>query len=531
MAKDREKAPAGSMTATNGPIILAILDGWGIAPPGPGNAIKTANTPNMDRYAAEYPTTHLMAHGRYVGLLPDQEGNSEAGHMNIGAGRVVRQDIVIVSEAIRDRTFFKKMAFKEAVKHARKHKSKVHIMGLLSNGNSAHSCPEHLHALLKFIEDEGVEKVRLHLFTDGRDSKPRSARKILRKLEEHMSERHKISSICGRFYGMDRNKFWDRTEKAYNTIVGGEGLTAPDAHAAVLHGYDRGESDEFIQPTVIVDDKGKPTGKVEDDDVIIFFNLRSDRARQMAKVFIQRDFEKNNKNSFRRKFVPKNMRFVAMSDFGPDLEDMYTAFPSRDVQNSLTAVLSSYRQFYIAESEKYAHVTFFFNGGYADILHGEERMKVPSMDVVRYEEYPEMRAEIIADEVIRRVESGLHDFVALNFANADMTAHSGNMEQAAKAVEIVDTQLGKLAAVALKKGGHLIVTADHGNAESMKDPEDESPVTEHSANPVPFHMVSEKFKRADVGDGMLGDVAPTILDMLDIPKPPEMTGFSLIRSK
>jgi len=517
----------------NAPVVLAILDGWGIGPPGAGNAIRLAKTPRMHSLQRRFPHTKVLAHGRYVGLLPDQEGNSEAGHINIGAGRVVRQDILYVSESIRDGTFFKNLAFVQAVKHARKNHSTVHIMGLLSNGNSAHASPDHLYALLKMMHDEGMPDVRLHLFTDGRDSSPHAAPRLLQRLQENMFEGQRIASIMGRFYGMDRNKWWTRTEQAYNAIVLGEGLAAPDANAAILSGYNRGETDEFLLPTVIVDGNDKPCGKINDEDAIIFFNLRSDRARQLAKTFVQKNFNDKNDNAFKRKRVVKNLVFAAMTDFGPDLDNMLTAFPSRDVENALTNVLGQrgLRQFYVAESEKYAHVTYFFNGGYAEILHNEDRMRVPSQFVPNHYLRPEMRAKEITNEVIRRVKNGSHDFLVLNYANADMVAHSGNVEATTKAVEIVDAHIGELAKAILENKGTLVIVGDHGNAENMLNKKTGEMVTEHSSNPVPFMLINDSLRKAKLGSGMLADVAPTILDIMNIPKPTEMTGFTLIRSR
>lgn len=510
---------------------MAVLDGWGIAPDGSaGNAIRKAKTPNMDAFRKAYPSTELEAHGRYVGLLPHQEGNSEAGHINIGAGRIVRQDIIHVTEAIKDRTFFKNTAFREALKHVKKYDSRVHIMGMLSNGNSAHASPDHLHALLQLMDSEGVKEVYLHLFTDGRDAPPFIATRLLHELEDHMLPNYRIATIMGRFYSMDRNKLWHRTEKAYRAIVCGEGLVAPDAHTAILRGYNRGESDEFILPTVITDKKYRPIGQLRDHDVMFFFNLRSDRARQLAKCFVQPDFEEKNENSFTRHRVPKSTRFVAMTDFGPDLKHMFTAFLSHDVTDGLTETLARTRQFYIAESEKYAHVTYFFNGGYADPLRGEERMRVPSANIPHYDDLPEMRAKIITDEVIRRLNGGLHDFVCMNYANVDMVAHTGDMDATVQAVEYVDAELGRLVEALKKHKGCLVIVSDHGNAERMVNTETGETITEHTVNPVPFMIIGDAFKGKKVSDGILADVAPTILDIMDIPKPELMSGFSLLRS-
>ncbi|MDD5251070.1 MAG: 2,3-bisphosphoglycerate-independent phosphoglycerate mutase [Patescibacteria group bacterium] len=519
-----------SKPARPAPVVLAVLDGWGIAPPANSNAVTLAKTPVLDAIRARYPHTQLMAHGRYVGLLPDQEGNSEAGHMNIGAGRIVRQDIVYVSEAIKDRTFFKNMAFKEVFKHAQKYGTKVHLLGLMSNGNSAHSCPDHLYAMLKLCHEEGMDKVRLHLFTDGRDSPPFSATRLLHDLEPKLYPNQAIATIMGRFYAMDRNKRWNRIEMAYNAIVNGEGLVAPSAHAAILHGYNRGESDEYLLPTVITDDEHRPLGAVGDNDVFIYFNLRSDRARELTKCFVQKDFELHNENAFKRKRVPKNTRFAAMTDFGPDLPHVFTAFPSRDIQLGMTEVMAPLRQFYIAESEKYAHVTYFFNGGFADTRAGEERMRIPSPFIAHYDDKPEMRAPTIASEVVRRIKNGQHDFICLNFANLDMVGHTGNLAATVKAMESVDVCLGQIHEAVKEAKGHLVITADHGNAECKVNPQTGEVMTEHTTNPVPFILASEKFRRARLGDGMLADIAPTILDIMELPKPVEMTGFSLLRS-
>jgi 2,3-bisphosphoglycerate-independent phosphoglycerate mutase len=522
--------PTPPPKAKNVPVIMAVLDGWGVAPKGPGNAIALAKTPWLDRAMRRYPNTVLQAHGRYVGLLPDQEGNSEAGHMNIGAGRVVRQDIVTVTEAIRDRTFFKNTAFLEPLKHARKYGTTVHIMGLMSNGNSAHAAPEHLFALLELMAEQRIERVRLHLFADGRDSPPFAAAGFLHEVEKHLRPGQEVATVMGRFYAMDRNKIWQRTRLAYDAIVSGEGLVAPNAHAAILRGYNRGESDEFILPTVIVDEKKRPVGQVRDNDIVIFFNLRSDRARQLTKCFVQKDFEKRNEHSFRRKNVPKNARFSAMSEFGPDLEHVLTAYPSAEIRNGLVETLAPFKQFYIAESEKYAHVTYFMNGGFATERFGEQRMRVPSQFVAHHDSKPEMRAIAITDEVMRRLKTNMHDFICINFANADMVGHTGNLKATARAVEHVDACLARLSAEANARGGCLVVVGDHGNAEHKLNEESGETMTEHTSNPVPFILASEKLRKKRIGDGMLADVAPTILDIMDVPKPTDMTGFSLLRS-
>ena len=511
------------------PVVLAILDGWGEAPAGAGNAIRAAKTPFLDNARKRYPFCLLHAHGRYVGLLPDQEGNSEAGHMNIGAGRIVRQEVITVTEAIKNHTFFKNTAFHETLKHVKKYGTKVHAMGLLSNGNSAHAHPEHLYALLQLCRDEGIRDVCIHLFTDGRDALPFSATRYLHELEARLTPGQRVCSVQGRFYAMDRNKLWYRTELAYNAIVSGEGLVAPNAHTAILRGYNRGESDEFIIPTVIADADHVPLGTVEDNDVIFFFNLRSDRARQLTKCFVQPDFEQHNEGAFQRERVPKNLRFCAMTEFGPDLPNMLTAFPSIDIQHGLTETLAPFRQFYIGESEKYAHVTYFMNGGSAEARFGEERLRVPSQFVPHHDMKPAMRAPEIADEIVRRLKADLHDLYVLNFANADMVGHTGNFRATVRACEYVDKGLAQIAEQVLAMNGCLVIVGDHGNAEKMINAETGEIMTEHTTNEVPFHIVSEGLRRRRLGDGMLADVAPTILEIMDIPKPTEMTGFSLLR--
>lgn len=531
MTPREQQSAAPAAAPVKGPVVLAVLDGWGIGQKGPGNAIAAAKTPFITKAAQKYPSTVLQAHGRYVGLLPYQEGNSEAGHMNIGAGRVVRQDIVNVTEAIKDGTFFKNTAFKEAIKHAKKYGTKVHIMGLLSNGNSAHASPEHLYALLKLCREEQLDQVRLHLFTDGRDSPPYAATRLLHDLENHLSPGQQIATVMGRFYAMDRNKLWQRTGLAYHAIVAGEGVVAPNAHSAILRGYNRGEADEFILPTVIVDAEHQPIGTFDDNDVMLFYNLRSDRARQLTKAFAQHGFEEKNEGAFKRRKLAENARFVALSEFGPDLTDVLTAFPSQIIQHGLTETLAPYRQFYIAESEKFAHVTYFFNGGFASEQFGEERMRVPSQFIPHHDSKPEMRAISITNEVVRRLQRGLHEFICINFANADMIGHTGNFTATVRACEAVDKCLHELAKATRKAGGTLVIVGDHGNAEKKLNEETGETLTEHTDNPVPFILVNEKLKHAKLGDGMLADVAPTILDLLGIPKPSEMTGFSLLRTQ
>ncbi|MBI2436734.1 MAG: 2,3-bisphosphoglycerate-independent phosphoglycerate mutase [Candidatus Magasanikbacteria bacterium] len=517
------------------PTLLIILDGFGLADPkNPGNAITPATAPHIFGYMKKYPNSTLKTYGHHVGLFKGQEGNSEAGHMNIGAGRIVKQDLVQISEAIADGTFFKNEAFKQAIYHVKKYTTAVHVMGLLTDGNSAHAYPDHMYALLELFRREKIDKVYLHLFTDGRDSGPHQASSFLHDLREHMNGNEKIATIMGRFYGMDRNKHWDRTEQAYHAMVLGKGCAALSAEEALAQSYNRNETDEFICATVIMEDTpkaglghAKPVATINDNDVIFFFNARSDRARQITKAFVQQDFTQKNQGAFKRMKFPKNIRFVAMTDFGPDLPSVATAFPSPDIAHTLPMLLEDRRQLYIAESEKYAHVTYFINGGYADPVDGEERIKIPSPHAKSFDTTPEMSAKPIADEIIRKLKSDMIDFCCVNFANADMVGHTGNFNAAKKAVSIVDTQVNRLVSEILTRKGQLLIISDHGNAEEMQNSKTQEIMTEHSLNPVPCILIREALKQKKLKNGILADVAPTVLKMMGIKKPGEMTGRAL----
>lgn len=508
------------------PTALIILDGFGIPKNKKTSAITPETAPNIYSYLEKYPNSRLKTYGEFVGLFPGQEGNSEAGHLNIGAGRIVKQDLVIVSEAIDNGTFFKNTAFKEALFHVKKYKTAVHIMGLLTDGNSAHAYPDHLYALLKYFHQERQKKVYLHLFTDGRDSSPHGALDFLRELRKYMKNGEKIATIMGRSYGMDRNKIWNRIEKAYDAMVMGKGCTADSAEKALEQSYNRDETDEHVCPTVILE-KGKPIATIKDNDVIYFFNSRSDRARQITKTFVQSDFEKKNPGSFTRKKILKNTRFVAMTDFGPDLPGIFTAYPSYIISNTLPIVLSNLKQLYIAESEKYAHVTYFINGGYAEHVNGEIRMKIDSPLVKTYDEKPEMSAYLVTDEILRYLKKGMLDFYCVNFANADMVGHTGNLEAAKKAVSAVDGCTARIVDQILALNGQVIIIADHGNADIMINEKTGEIMTEHTLNPVPFILINKKLKNIKLKNGILADVVPTLLKTLNIEKPEEMTGKAL----
>jgi len=517
--------------AQNPPFFLIILDGFGLRDSKlPGNAITPKTAPHIFEYTKKYPSTQLTAHGEAVGLFKEQEGNSEAGHFNIGAGRVVEQDIVTIEKEIEDGRFFKNMAFQKAIDHAKQNKSAVHLIGLLTDGQSAHAHPEHLYALLDLLKKEKNLPVYLHLFTDGRDSSPHAATLYVKELQKYLGKNQKIASVMGRFYAMDRAKNWDRTEQAYNALVVQKNMqTAPSAEAAIEHGYNRGETDEYIAPTIITEN-GKPIARIQNNDAVIFFNCRSDRARQITKALVQKEFEIENPGSFKRSLIPKNICFVVLTDFGPDLPGILTAFPSPDIQNCLAkAIGEQRRQLYISETEKYAHVTYFLNGGFAKAINGETRELVHSKDDVSFADKPEMSIKKVMKKVFKYLALQKYDFFCINFPNADMIGHTGNLAAAKMAVVAVDRAVGRIVDATLRRNGTVVITADHGNAEEMIDEKTGEILTEHTTNPVPFIVVNNELKGQKMTKaGKLADVAPTVLKLLGIKKPKEMTGKNLL---
>lgn len=516
---------------TSGPIVLAILDGWGIAPPGDTNPISQTKLPAFDRLFAEGKSTQLCAHGECVGLPKDQDGNSEAGHLNLGAGRIVKQDSVIISDSVKDGTFFRNPAFREAILHVKRRKSRMHLMGMLSNGQSAHSTPGHLYCLLELLDRERVSPVFLHLFTDGRDSDPHSGKELLTKLSEKLKPHQEIATVIGRFYAMDRKKEWSRTEAAYNAIVLGKGKCALNPLEPFTESYAAGITDEFIEPRVICR-QGQAIGRVSGHDSIIFFNHRSDRARQLAKPFVQKNFVGDNPGSFEPEERPDGLRFVAMTDFGPDLGDVLTAFPTVPVEWSLPAALSDKRQLYLAESEKYAHVTYFFNGGYSGPVNDEERLMVRSPEAAHYEKSPAMAGAKLAAIVVESLRENKHDFIVVNFAALDMVAHTGNLAAAGKALQAVDQALNSVASAVEAVKGVLLLVGDHGNIEEMKPLSEGGRNTSHSKNPVPFLVWAPSLPLPLLRPlGILADAAPTILELFGIEKPAVMTGRSLFIGK
>ncbi len=512
------------------PTVLLILDGWGIAPKTKGNAIENARKPNFDKAWDKYPKAQLFAHGKHVGLPDNQVGNSEAGHLNIGAGRLVKQDSVIISEAIKNGVFYKNTALLESIKHVLKNKSALHLFGLVSDQESPHSSLNHLYSLVELAKKKGVEKIFLHLITDGRDSPQYEAMNILKKIEENVNGFASVVSLMGRFYAMDRGKNWERTKVAYNCLTLGSGDLFSDTQSAILHNYNKKITDEFIYPTVIASNKKRlEQTRVSDNDSVIFFNLRSDRARQLSKCFVQEKFNQLNPGSFVRKKVIKNLKFCAFTDFGPDLDSILTAFPSFEVYNSIPLVLQKYRQLYIAETEKYAHMTYFINGGFANEINGEDWLRIPSKKVTGYDLIPEMSVYEITSTVLHFLKLDKYQFIAINFANPDMVGHAGNLKATIKAIEHTDICLGKIVEAVLAKGGNVLITADHGNAEKMIDEKNGEIWTSHTTNKVPFILVSNNYKNRRLVEGSLGNIAPTIYEIMEVSTLPETIYSSLIQ--
>ncbi len=506
------------------PVMLVVLDGWGMAPPGPYNAAHLARTPVLDRLQSSAPFTQLQAHGRAVGLPSGQMGNSEVGHLNLGAGRVVTQDLVIIDDAVEDGSFARNAVLTTAAKKIAAAGGRAHIMGLCSPGG-VHSSLEHLYALVDLLAGSGLE-VRLHAITDGRDTPPKSARGYLADIEKNIAGKAQTAVVVGRFYSMDRDTRWERVKVGYNAHTLGEGTPFASSDEAIASAYQAGETDEFITPRIIVDDQGVPKGKVEDGDGVFFFNFRADRAREITMALTAKDFD-----GFERQAVPQLSSYVCMTEYQHDF-GLPVAFPPVALQNILGEVLSQrgLRQFRSAETEKYAHVTFFFNGGMEDPFLNEDRKLVPSAKEVRtYDLKPQMSAPEIADVVVPRIVAKKYDFILVNFANGDMVGHTGVLEAAITAAETVDEQIGRLEKAIGDAGGAMIITADHGNLEKMRDEETGEPHTAHTNEPVPFILVDSS--RADATlrtGGALCDVAPTVLELLRVPQPPDMTGKSLI---
>lgn len=502
------------------PVVLAILDGWGLSETQTGNAIFLAQTPNMDDLTARYSHTTLTASGEAVGLPPGQQGNSEVGHLNLGAGRIVYQELTRINKAIAEHTFEENKVLNKIMDGCKQSGHKLHLMGLLSPGG-VHSHSDHLLALLRMAEHKQLEKVYIHCFLDGRDVPPSSAKDYVAQLEENLKQIGigQIATVSGRYYAMDRDNRWERVEKAYRALTDGQGEQTKSALSAIERSYEQGVTDEFVVPTVIVDPIGQPVGRITGGDGVIFFNFRSDRARELSKCFVSAAFD-----AFERKKL--DVDFVGMTQYEEGLP-IAVAFPPEDLTNTLGEVLANagLRQFHTAETEKYAHVTFFFNGGLEEAYPREERLLIPSPEIATYDLLPSMSAEQVTEGLLQAINSQAYDFLLVNYANADMVGHTGNFQAAVQAVETVDKSIGQIAEAVLAQDGVLCITADHGNAECMIATNGE-PFTAHTANPVPFIVVSRQ--EYTLRQGILADVAPTILNLLGIEQPKQMTGQSLI---
>lgn len=501
-------------------VMLMILDGFGINEKEEGNAIKMANIPNIERILKQYPNTILHTSGLDVGLPEGQMGNSEVGHTNIGAGRIVYQELTRITKSIEDGDFFSIPEFVTAIENCKKNHTKLHIMGLLSDGG-VHSHQRHLFALLELAKRKDFEDVYVHCFLDGRDTPPVSAEGYLAELENKMKEKGvgKIATIMGRFYAMDRDKRWQRIEKAYDAMVKGEGEKFNSVSAAIENSYQKEIFDEFVVPTVICNND-KPIAKIEENDSVIFFNFRPDRAREITRAIVDEEFD-----GFEREYFKTN--FVTFTNYDETIKNVSVAFKKDEIKNTFGEIISKkgMTQLRIAETEKYAHVTFFFNGGEEKQYEGEDRILIPSPKVETYDMKPEMSAFEVCDNVVNAIHSKKYDSIILNFANPDMVGHTGNIEAVVKALEALDGCVERIVEAILEEKGVLLITADHGNCEQMIDYKTGEPHTAHTTNPVPLVLVG---KDAKLKEGRLADLAPTMLDILGIEKPEEMTGESLI---
>ena len=503
------------------PLILTVLDGWGFSPAIEGNAIAAANKPTYDRLLREFPNTLIQTSGHAVGLPAGQMGNSEVGHMNIGAGRVIHMDVTRIDLMIEDETFFSNPIFMNCMKSARTHR--LHLLGLCSDGG-VHSLLTHLYALLKMAKQQGVEQVFLHCFMDGRDTPPQSGAGFIQQIQKEMNTLGvgKIASVSGRYYAMDRDKRWERVELAFNALVLGTGFKATDPVEAVKRSYEKGVTDEFIEPFTIVDGRNEPVGLIRDDDSVIFFNYRADRGREMTEALTSTTLEKPS-----RSVTPKNLNYVTMTQYDKKFTVPFM-LPKETVNNILANVFAqlNWKNLRVAETEKYAHVTYFFNGGSEAPFAGEEREMVASPKVATYDLKPEMSAAGVADVVEKAINTRDFDVIVMNFANADMVGHSGKMEPTVRAVEAVDACLGRIWQALKRKNGTWIITADHGNAETMIDPITKGPHTYHTTNPVPLILVDDTQVKLRPG-GALRDIAPTLLGVLGEKQPSDMTGVDL----
>lgn len=519
------------------PTVLIVIDGFGVAPDGEGNAITRANTPNYDRFVKTYPAMTLRASGEEVGLSWGEMGNSEVGHLSIGAGRVYYQMFPRINRAISAGDFFEEETFVRAAEHVKEHGSRLHLVGMISKGG-IHSMDDHCHALLQFAKQQGIKEVFVHAITDGRDTVYNAAPDFIGELQEKIQEIGvgKIASMSGRYFAMDRDNRWDRTEKAFNAMVNGQGEHVEDPIEALKVSYQKEVYDEQFQPVVIVQD-GQPVGSIQEHDAVIMFNFRPDRMRQLTKAFSLPSFD------YFERTIPDDVFVVTMAEYEKGLP-VEVAFSPKKIEQCLAEVISEagLTQLHIAETEKYAHVTFFLNGTKEEPFPNEDRVIIPSPSVATYNEAPEMSARAITDRVIKEMQENKYDFIVLNFANPDMVGHTGDFEATMKGVEVVDECMGKIAEATLAREGTLFITADHGNAEELKNLRTGEINKEHATNPVPFLIISKQLEgqpsiagEPPEGDlslmppiGMLADVAPTVLAVMGVGQPPEMQGQPLI---
>lgn len=501
------------------PVVLIVLDGWGVSRVKEGNAIENANLPNYRKYLLSYPQTLLSASGEAVGLPKGEVGNTEVGHLNMGAGKIVYQDLLRINMAIVDGTFFQNPVLLNAVAHVKKNQSKLHIMGLIGEG-TVHASNDHLFALVRFCQEQKIERVFLHLFTDGRDSSPTSAVYLIQTLEEYLKKEGvgEIASVVGRYYAMDRDNRLERIKKAFDLLKNGTGEKYHYPREGVEKQYLQNLTDEFIPPIAITNQDGAPKARIEEGDSAIFFNFRVDRARQLTKEFLRANI--------------KDLFFVTMTEYERGLPVSAVAFPPVNVTKPLGLLLSGrgIRQLRVAETEKERFVTYYFNGQREQPFAGEDRIIIPSVKIPTYDLKPEMSAYEITDTVVKRLASGAYGFILVNFANADMVGHTGVFAKAIKACEVIDECLGKIVLAAFEAGGTCIITADHGKVEEMGDPVSGKVITEHTKNPVPAIFINRSLRPATLPMGTLADIAPTVLYLMDIPQPVDMTGKNLLAS-
>ncbi|MBN2015329.1 2,3-bisphosphoglycerate-independent phosphoglycerate mutase [Candidatus Dojkabacteria bacterium] len=544
------------MTNQPKPIVLIVLDGLGVAPPNPGNAVTQAKTPNLDNFWFKYPHCFLQASGTNVGLPSGVNGNSEVGHMGLGAGKVIFQEIARIDHEMETGIFYKNPTFTEAAQHVKNSGGKVHLMGLTSPGK-VHSSMDHLYACVEFCKKSGLKNVFIHAFTDGRDVPPKSAEKYLSELEKKTGKSAKIASVIGRYFAMDRDERWERTQQAYDLIAYGKGTQVGDWKEALDSSYNQGDTDEYVKSYVIAKD-GSPIATVTPGDAVIFFNYRADRAVQLAKAFEEENFSGWQKERIENVFfagfsnyekgmvmnradedtaLPGGESEMVQKLFQEEMQKTDTGFPAKQifppekVEYSLGRLISDagLKQLRLTESEKFPHVTYFFNCRTKNPFTGEDRLEIPSpKEVKTYDEKPEMSSYEITDTLLKKIEEGVYDFILVNYASTDMVAHTGKLEASIKASEVVDECLGKIAAAVLAKGGEMLVTADHGNVEELVNLQTGEVDTEHSTNPVPFLYVSNNYETRELTTGILADIAPTVLAALGIQVPQTMTGRDLM---